>query len=281
MWPGAERLEQPVAGDHRADRRVAGGHALGAGDDVGHVAEVVAGEHAADPAERADHLVGDEQHVVPVADLAQPLEVAGRRREAAAGVLHRLDEHRGHGVRALEQDRLLHPVGGPAPERLEVAAEALGGAVGVGVGHLERARHQRLVGRAQRGQAGDGQRALRGAVVGDRPADHLGLAGLAGELEVLLGQLPRALHGLAAAGGEEDPVEVARGRSARAARPGRSPPGARSPRSGRRPARTPAARRPRPARGGRARPAPRTARPARPGSCGPGRPRSGSPHRAR
>jgi hypothetical protein len=47
-------------------------------------------------------------------------------------------------------------------------------------------------------------------VVGDVPADHLGLAGLSGELEVLLGQLPGALHGLAAAGGEEDPVEVAR-----------------------------------------------------------------------
>ena len=31
---------------------------------------------------------------------------------------------------------------------------------------------------------------------------------LAGELEVLLGQLPRGLDGLAAAGGEEHPVEV-------------------------------------------------------------------------
>jgi betaine-aldehyde dehydrogenase len=36
------------------------------------------------------------------------------------------------------------------------------------------------------------------------------LGRLAGELEVLLGQLPGALDGLAAAGGEEDPVQVAR-----------------------------------------------------------------------
>ena len=71
-----------------------------------------------EPAERADHLVGDQQHVVPVADLAHPLEVAGRRREAAAGVLHRLEEHRGHGLGTLELDRLGDPVGGPPAEGL-------------------------------------------------------------------------------------------------------------------------------------------------------------------
>ena len=115
-----ERLEQPVAGDHRAQRRVARRQALGAGDHVGHVAEVVAGEHRPDPAERADHLVGNQQHVVLVADLANPLEIAGRRRDGAAGVLHRFQEHRGDGVRALELDRLGDAVGGPLPEGLEV-----------------------------------------------------------------------------------------------------------------------------------------------------------------
>ncbi len=38
-----ERFEQPLAGDHGADRRVARRHPLGASDHVGHVAEVVAG----------------------------------------------------------------------------------------------------------------------------------------------------------------------------------------------------------------------------------------------
>ena len=55
-----------------------------------------------------------------------------------------------------------------------------------------------------------------GAVVGDRARDDLGLGRLAGQLEVLLRQLPRALDRLAAAGGEEDPVEVA-GREVREA----------------------------------------------------------------
>jgi hypothetical protein len=37
------------------------------------------------------------------------------------------------------------------------------------------------------------------------------LAGLTGQLEVLLGELPGRLDSLASSGGEEDPVEVARG----------------------------------------------------------------------
>ncbi len=104
-------------------------------------------------------------------------------------------------------------VGGPAAEVLEVlvgaALEALGGAVEVRVGHPERRGHQRLELRLEGRQPGDRQRALRGAVVGHRAADDLVLHRLAGELEVVLRELPRGLDGLAAAAGEEDPVEVA------------------------------------------------------------------------
>ncbi len=206
-----ERLEQPVAGDQGADGGVAAGHRLGAGDHVRHVAEVVAGEHRPDPPERADDLVGDQQDVVGVADLAHPVEVAGRGREAAAGVLHRLQEHRRDRLGPLEQDGLLDAVGRPAAERLGVVAQVLRGAVGVGVGHLERARDQRLEHLLGRRDARDGQRPLRGAVVGDRTADDLVLGGPPDQLPVLLGQLPRRLHGLPATGGEEDPVQVARG----------------------------------------------------------------------
>ncbi len=97
-----------------------------------------------------------------------------------------------------------------SPERLDVGVVRRGRAVEVGVGHPETAGRQRLERRLERRKAGDRQRALRRAVVGDRPRDHLVLPGLAGQLEVLLGQLPRGLDGLAAAGREEDPVQVAR-----------------------------------------------------------------------
>ena len=88
-----ERLGDAVGGDHRAHRRVRGGEALGGRDEVGLVAEALGAEPVAEPAPRADDLVGDEQDAVLVADLAHALEVALRRGEAAAGVLHRLEDH--------------------------------------------------------------------------------------------------------------------------------------------------------------------------------------------
>ena len=207
--PVQERLHQPVGRDHRAQRRVAGGDALGAGDHVGLVAVALGAEHVTQPAEGADDLVGDQQYVVLVADLADPLEVSGRRREAAAGVLHRLQEDRGDRLGALVLDGDGDLVGGPQAELLLVVLEVRR-AVVVGVRDPEGRRHQRLERRLHAGQAGDRQGALRGAVVGDRAADHLVLVGLADELEVVLGQLPGGLDRLAAAGGEEDAVQVAR-----------------------------------------------------------------------
>ena len=246
----------------------------------GLVAVPLGAEVVAEPAERADHLVGDEQHAVAVADLAHPLEVAGRRREAAAGVLHRLQVDRGHRRRALAEDGALDLVGRPPPERLQRVA-VLGRAVEVRVRHAYGPGHQRLEGVLDVGQAGDRQRAHRRAVVRDLAADHLVPAVLAGQLEVVAGQLERRLDGLGAAGGEEDPVEVARARGSPAARPARWRSGARRTTAGSRPARRPAARRPRRARAARARSGRRTARTARPGTACPCRRRRRVPRRAR
>ena len=177
--PGQERLGQPVRHDHRAQRDVSAGEPLGAGDDVGLVAVPRRAEVLAEPAERADHLVGDQQHVVPVADLPDPLEVAGRRREAAAGVLHRLQVDGGHGVRPLGLDRLVDPVGRPPAELLRRVAGVRRAPVEVRVRHPERRRDQRLEVLLERRDAGDRQRAHGGAVVGHLPGDHLVLQRLA------------------------------------------------------------------------------------------------------
>ena len=112
-------------------------------------------EHVPEPAERADHLVTDEQYVVLVADLADPLEVPGWWREATARVLHRFEEDGGDGVGALVLDRDRDLVGRPETELLLVVLEVRR-AVVVGVRHPERRGHQRLERRLHPRQTGDG-----------------------------------------------------------------------------------------------------------------------------
>src|SRR5215510_1205912 len=115
-----ERLEQPIAGDHCTGGRVARGQSLRTRDDVGLVAVHAGAEIAAEPAEGTDDLVGDEQHVVLVADLPHPLEIARRRWEAPTRVLYWLEEDGRDGVRPFEFDGLGDPVRGPPAEGLEV-----------------------------------------------------------------------------------------------------------------------------------------------------------------
>ncbi len=202
--PLHERLGDLVGGDHRAHRRVGRGEPLGDRNQVRGVAEAFAAEVVAEPAPGADHLVGDHQHVVAIADLAHPLEVAVGRDEAAAGVLHRLEDHRRHRLRPLEDDPLLDRVSRPEFVAL------LGPAVDVRVGDVATARRQRLELGSQVGDAGGRERPQRGAVVGDLAGDHLVLLAFAERPVVVAGELQRRLDRLRAAGGEEDAVEVGR-----------------------------------------------------------------------
>ena len=91
-----ERLHQPVAHRHGPERGVAAGQTLGHGHDVRLIPVALGTEVVAQPTEGTDHLIRDQQHAIPVADLAHPLEVARRRGEAAAGVLDRLEEDGRH-----------------------------------------------------------------------------------------------------------------------------------------------------------------------------------------
>ena len=73
-----------------------------------------------------------------VADLAHALEVAVLRRDAAAAVLDRLEDHGGDRLGPLELDPLRDRV--RRPQRVAVG----GPAVGVGVRHVAAARRERL-----------------------------------------------------------------------------------------------------------------------------------------
>ena len=180
-----ERLNDTVGGDHRPHRRVRRGDPLGRGDDVRLVAVALGAEPVTEPPPGADDLVGDQQHLVLVADLAHALEVAVGRREAAAGVLNRLEDHGGDRLGPLELD--------PRRDRLGQVLGAVAGRepVEVRVRDVAAARRERLERRAQAGHSGRAERAERRAVVCHFSRDHLRLVRVAGQLVELAGDLER------------------------------------------------------------------------------------------
>ena len=90
---GLERLAHGGADEHAAEWLVARRHGLGERRQVGRDAVAVGGEPRAEPSEAGDHLVEDQQRAVLVAQPADVGEVSLRRREHAAGTLHRFGEH--------------------------------------------------------------------------------------------------------------------------------------------------------------------------------------------
>ena len=130
------------ADDHRAERDVTGVDPLRDGDDVGDDVPVLAGEPAAGAAEAGHHLVEDQQDAVPVADLADRLQVAVGRRDDAVRARHRLEDDRGDGVRPLVLEDLLEVRRARADRaRIGVAGRT---AVRVRVEHAHDAGHARL-----------------------------------------------------------------------------------------------------------------------------------------
>src|SRR5919197_2135571 len=103
----ANPLTQLRADDHRSEGDVARVDALGDGDDVGDDVPVLTGEPATGPPEAGHDLVENEQDAVPVADLADRLQVAVRRRDDPVRPGDRLEEHGGNGVRTFVLEDLL------------------------------------------------------------------------------------------------------------------------------------------------------------------------------
>ena len=97
-----DRVVDALADRHGAHRLRAVGEPLRHRQQVRRDAEALRGERLAGAAEAADHFVEHQQDAVRIADLAQPLEVALRRHEAAARPGDRLDEARGDVLGAVE-----------------------------------------------------------------------------------------------------------------------------------------------------------------------------------
>jgi hypothetical protein len=163
----------------------------------------------AEAAEARDDLVGAEEDVVPVAELAHPAPVAGRRRERTPGVLHRLHDHHRNRARPGRVDRVLELLEEQGGELL--LGLLLGPVVAVRVPNVVDPRHERLERVPESRDPVDRQGSHRRAVVGDVARDCLPPPlRLPSSGVVLARELPGRLDRLRAARAEEDAVEVAR-----------------------------------------------------------------------
>ena len=185
---GEDRVVHALGQDDPAQRQIAAGDALGERDDVGLDVPMAQREPPPGAAKPGDDLVGDQQHLVAVADLAQPREIRFRRDDDPARPHHRLADDRGHRVGPFCQYRLLDRVGGAHP-RLLIALPA----IGVGRRDLDEPRHQRAEHLVVDRHAGRAHRRHRHAVIGVRARDDLHFVGLVLDLPVIARGLERRL----------------------------------------------------------------------------------------
>ena len=142
-------------------------------------------------------------------DLAQPFEVAHRRRQHASGAGERFHDHRGDGRCVVDGDdafKIVRKVA--APGRL-ATTEALLFEV-VGLRQVQRAGQQRPEALAVGADAAHARAAEAGAVVAPLPPDEARARRFAPRRVVRQGDLQRGVHGLGTGVDEEHCVQILR-----------------------------------------------------------------------
>ena len=204
---GHEGVVDGVAHDHAAHRRRTIGDALGEGEHVRQHAVTLGGEGKAEPAIAGDDFVEDQQNAVLLGDLAQPLEVALRRRQHAGRSRHRFHDHGGDGGGAMQIDQPLQLVGEMrAIFRLALAEGLLVAVVGVRKvidAGQKRAEHLAVVDDAAHRGAAEAD-----AMIAALAADQPGAGALAVDLVIGQRDLQRGVGGLRSGIAEEYVVEA-------------------------------------------------------------------------
>ena len=132
LGPLHERFVDAAAHYDTAHRHRTRGDTLCKGDHVRDHAVALRGEGMAEAAEAGDDLVEHQQDAVFVADRAQSLQIAFRRRKHGGRTGHRLDEYRGDGVVAVQRHQTLEFVRKMrAPFRLALRERLLLAVIGV------------------------------------------------------------------------------------------------------------------------------------------------------
>ncbi len=197
--------------EYGAHRDAAVGQPLGAGQQVRDDAPALRGEGFADAAETGDHFVEDQQDAMLAGYLAQPLKVALGRQHHAGRAGHRLDDHRGDILGAVQ--------GHQAFQLLGLFHAMLGQADGEGVAGDVQGVRQVVDPRQQVGGEGLAvvdhtayrQAAEADPVVAQFAADQAGAGALADGALVGKGDLQRGVRRFRAGVGEEHFVQARRG----------------------------------------------------------------------
>jgi len=82
-WPAQECLPHGAGGEDTAQRHRGIGDPFGGSHQVGFYPELLVGEGRSQPPKAGNHLIKNQQDAMAVTDVAQPLQVALRRREYA------------------------------------------------------------------------------------------------------------------------------------------------------------------------------------------------------
>ncbi len=196
-------------GEHRAAGHGAVGDALGRRHQVRRHAEEVGGERRAEAAEAGDDLVEDQENAVLVADLAQALEIALRRRQHCGRARHRLDDDGGDRLGAVQSDQPLEIVGEFGAVLRLILGESVAGEI-MGVADVVDARQMRGEGPAVGDHAADRHAAEADTVIAALAADQAGAGRLAVGAVVGERDLQRRVDRFGAGIGEEDTVQVLR-----------------------------------------------------------------------
>ncbi len=133
-----------IGGDARCQRQITAGQRLGQAQEIRSDVGLFAGKHGPGAAEAHGDLVMNQVHAIPVAGLAQQLEVDRVvHAHAACALNQRLDDHRRDAVVMLGQGLLHH-----REHRAGVLfpAHAFGPVIAVGARHLDGVHQQRFVG---------------------------------------------------------------------------------------------------------------------------------------
>ncbi|MNO45871.1 hypothetical protein D3C76_361480 [compost metagenome] len=193
------RLIETIASDERGKGHHTAPQPLAQADDVGFDAKLLEAEPVAGATQGIGDLVDDQQHLVAIADLPHPLPV-GLRGHLHVGVADGLGD-KGTDPPLLLDD-VLQIIGVVQVVPLPAIPDA---AIAGGGWNALHPGHQGAHAGAKAGLAAHRDGIEGGTVKGIPQGHHLAVAGdKAGELE-------RNAHHLAAAGGEQHPVEIAGG----------------------------------------------------------------------